>query len=90
MAYTTTTERQRYWLERLEQNVATAAARLARVQDAIDAAREAGIDTSAYDPRTSAQSGDYTLRQLEGRLVQRVKELDAYRSKLGLPTSNEG
>jgi hypothetical protein len=70
---TVLTNRQQYWLDRLEANVLHAQVRLAR-----------GVDTSTFDRRTSAVRGDHELRQRQARLDQALKELNLYRRRIEL------
>ena len=76
-----TTEGQRRTLERLESNVAKAAARLARATERVEEARAAGVDTSTFDPRVSGQSADNALGRLADQLAARERELAAYQEK---------
>jgi hypothetical protein len=79
---TTLTERQQYYLDRLDANVCSAQSRLDVATVKVEAARAAGVDTSTFDPRTSACSADFSLRKLQGGVDQAIKNYEAYVAQL--------
>lgn len=73
-----TTDRTRYFADRLQANLDKAKAEAARIALLVQQFQEQGMDTSRFDRRTSAQSIDYTLAQAEARVQQAEKNLHQY------------